>query len=219
VYVSLRSPDETSQTETLPSSDPVANTDPSALNAMAITRPVARRPIERCAPVRRSTILTLPSSCPNAASSAVCERAAAPETGKVRTRRNVRTSNSEDVVSPLVTSNSRPSRVKPINRAAAMALERRSSVPSAAVRSTSTSAGGPPAPDTPSPLTTVRPPGAKTTSAVTPFLREVMKARVRRLRVSTSASVAWRPSLSPTASVRPSGLKARARFGLTTAPK
>ena len=75
----------TSQTLTLPSSEVVASTWPSGLNASASTRPDARRSIGRSAPVRRSRSTTLPSSFPKAARSPEGETAAAPEIGNVRT--------------------------------------------------------------------------------------------------------------------------------------
>ena len=161
----------------------------------------------------------LPSSRPTAARSPGGESAAAPATGNVRTGRKVRESSKSERLSPLVTRRKRPSRVKPTRRPPGMGRDRRSGRPSAARRSTSTWSGGDVAPETASPVTSVRPSGANVTSAVTALSGDVAVARARCVRRSTRNTRAWMPSLSPTASVRLSGLKARARTGRARPPK
>ena len=103
-------------------------------------------------------------------------------------------------------------------RPSGIGSDRASSSPLRASRRKITSAGGPPAPLTASPVRSVRPSGANATSAVMMVDDAVWLESGSRVAASTRSRLAVLPFEPPIASVRPSGLKARAWIGLTTAP-
>jgi hypothetical protein len=109
--VSRRNRVRTFQMATVPSSDPVASILPSGLKLAVSMLPPAWPESVVSSQVRRSSRVTLPSSCPKAACSAAGDRAAAPPSGSVRARFNVRASRSTDVRLPVETSRKRPSPV------------------------------------------------------------------------------------------------------------
>ena len=188
LYVSRSVRVATSHTSTLPSSAPDASSRPSRLKPSAVTRPGARPFSASSLPERRDTSVKLPSSPPKAAVVPSEEIAAEPEIPNVLVRANVRESRRKDLVSPLVTSRSRPPSTNPIRRPPGIGLERRSTLPSEARRATSTSGGPGLRPVVVSPVTSVRPSGAYATSAVAAPV-ETSWMRVRCVLVSMSVSV------------------------------
>ena len=114
----------------------------------------------------RSTSMTLPSSCPNARGLRAGESAGRARDMERAHRANVRASSRYDVVSPLVDEKEPTACVKPISRPPGIGRDRRMGARRRRRCETSTSGGRRDAPGDASPVTNVRPSGAKATSAV-----------------------------------------------------